>query len=71
MYFVMATYLFCTIFAEWSPPLTVTLNTTDGKVIPIELVGAKVIDMTKDTTLIFGKNFDIFAAPEKKDVRGE
>jgi hypothetical protein len=45
---------------------TVTLNTTDGKRVSIDLLNANVIDMATGNTLIIGKNYDIFAIPEEK-----
>ncbi|WP_028776612.1 hypothetical protein [Shimazuella kribbensis] len=45
---------------------TVNLKTTNGKHITIDLLDTKVVDMASGTTLIIGKNFDIFAVPEEK-----
>lgn len=45
---------------------TVTLDTQDGKRIAIDLLDTKVVDMAVGTTLIMGKNYDIFAIPEEK-----
>lgn len=41
--------------------LTVTLATTDGKEINIDLLDGQVIQVDDETTCIYGKNYDIFA----------
>lgn len=41
--------------------LTVTLSTTDGKEISIDLLDGQVVQVDEQTTCIYGSNYDIFA----------
>jgi hypothetical protein len=41
--------------------LTVTLSTTTGEEINIDLLDGQVIQVDDDVTCIYGKNYDIFA----------
>ncbi|WP_044640693.1 hypothetical protein [Risungbinella massiliensis] len=40
--------------------MKVGLTTTDGKVIQIDLLDARIIRMNENSTIVYGKHYDIF-----------